>query len=209
MPGSRVSPETGTTPRLEQGLGAVGRMLDTNALSRQAEADLAERNAQLSVFVEYAPAAIAMFDRQMRFLAISRRFVVEHRLPQDAQLIGRSVYEVFRHIPQRWRDIHARVLSGEELSQEEDQFTHQDGNTDWVSWSMVPWRRDNGDIGGALLFAQLKTNQVEARHALAESEARFRATFENAAVGVALVGTDGSIRRANNCLARMLGYSIE
>ena len=190
-------------------MGAVGRMHDTNALSRQAEADLAERNAQLSVFVEYAPAAIAMFDRQMRFLAISRRFVVEHRLPQDAQLIGRSVYEVFRHIPQRWRDIHARVLSGEELSQEEDQFTHQDGNTDWVSWSMVPWRRDNGDIGGALLFAQLKTNQVEARHALAESEARFRATFENAAVGVALVGTDGSIRRANNGLARMLGYSIE
>ena len=150
-----------------------------------------------------------MFDREMRYLAVSRRFVVDYRLPQDAQLIGRSHYEIFPDIPQRWRDIHARVLAGEELSQEEDQFTHQDGRTDWVRWSMVPWRRADGNIGGALLFSELRTEQVEARRALTDSEARFRATFENAAVGVALVGSDGSILRANNSFARMLGYSVE
>ena len=55
----------------------------------------------------------------------------------------------------------------------------------------------------------LRTEQVEAQRALADSEARFRATFENAAVGVALVATDGSVLRANNSFARMLGYSIE
>ena len=74
---------------------------------------------------------------------------------------------------------------------------------------MVPWRRADGNIGGALLFAELRTEQVEARRALTDSEARFRATFENAAVGVALVGSDGSILRANNSFARMLGYSVE
>ena len=188
--------------------GAVNMLVDISERKR-AEADLAERKAQLAVFVEHAPAGIAMFDREMRYLAVSRRFVVDHRLPQDAQLIGRSVYEIFPNIPQRWRDIHARVLAGEELSQEEDQFTHQDGRTDWVRWSMVPWRRADGNIGGALLFAELRTEQVEARRALTDSEARFRATFENAAVGVALVGSDGSILRANNSFARMLGYSVE
>ena len=188
--------------------GAVNMLVDISERKR-AEADLAERKAQLAVFVEHAPAAIAMFDREMRYLAVSRRFVVDYRLPQDAQLIGRSLYEIFPDIPQRWRDIHARVLAGEELSQEEDQFTHQDGRTDWVRWSMVPWRRADGNIGGALLFAELRTEQVEARRALTDSEARFRATFENAAVGVALVGSDGSILRANNSFARMLGYSVE
>jgi PAS domain S-box-containing protein len=74
---------------------------------------------------------------------------------------------------------------------------------------MVPWRRADGNIGGALLFAELRTEQVDARRALADSEARFRATFENAAVGVALVGRNGSILRANNSFARMLGYSVE
>ena len=187
--------------------GAVNMLVDISE-RKQAEADLAEREAQLAVFVEHAPAAIAMFDREMRYIAVSRRFVVDYGLPPDTRLIGRSHYEVFPDIPQRWRDIHARVLTGEESSQEEDQFTHQ-GRTDWVRWSMVPWRRADGNIGGALLFAELRTEQVEARRALTDSEARFRATFENAAVGVALVGSDGSILRGNNCLARMLGYSVE
>jgi PAS domain S-box-containing protein len=188
--------------------GAVNMLVDISERKR-AEADLAERKAQLAVFVEHAPAAIAMFDREMRYLAVSRRYILDFRLPPDAQLIGRSHYEIFPDIPQRWRDVHARVLAGEELSHEEDQFARQDGSTHWVSWSMAPWRRADGSIGGALLFSEHRTEQVEARHALADSEARFRATFENAAVAVAMVGPDGSILRANNSFARMLGYSIE
>jgi PAS domain S-box-containing protein len=188
--------------------GAVNMLVDISERMR-VEADLAERQAQLAVFVEHAPAAIAMFDLEMRYLAVSRRYILDFRLPRDAQLIGRSHYEVFPDIPQRWRDVHARVLAGEELSQEEDQFTRQDGCTHWVRWSMAPWRRADGSMGGALLFSELRTEQVEARRALTDSEARFRATFENAAAGVALVGSGGSILRVNNSLVRMLGYSAE
>jgi PAS domain S-box-containing protein len=56
-------------------------------------------------------------------------------------------------------------------------------------------------------FAEVRTEQVEARRALAESETRFRAAFENAAVGVVLVDPQGSIFRVNGTFARMLGYS--
>ena len=56
-------------------------------------------------------------------------------------------------------------------------------------------------------FAEFKTEQAEARRALAESETRFRAAFENAAVGVVLVDPKGSILQANGTFARMLGYS--
>jgi len=199
------------TPLFDQSgrlIGAVNMLVDISE-RKQVEAALAERQGQLSVFVEHAPAAIAMFDREMRYLAFSRRYILDFRLPQDAQLIGRSHYEVFPDIPQRWRDVHARVLAGEELSEAEDQFTRQDGCTHWVRWSMAPWRRVDGSIGGALLFSEHRTEQVEARRALIDSEARFRGTFENAAVGVAMVGPDGSILRANDSFARMLGYSVE
>ena len=74
--------------------GAVNLLIDISERKR-VEADLAELTAQLAVFVEHAPVAIAMFDRQMRYLAVPRRFVVDYRLPQDAQLIGRSHYEIF------------------------------------------------------------------------------------------------------------------
>jgi PAS domain S-box-containing protein len=209
--GTRIPFIADPTPLFDESgrlIGAVSTLVDICERKR-VEAALAERQAQLAVFVEHAPAAIAMFDREMRYLAVSRRYIVDFRLPQGAQLIGRSHYEVFPDIPQRWRDVHARVLAGEELSQAEDQFTRQDGCTHWVRWSMAPWRRADGSIGGALLFSELRTEQVEARRALIDSEARFRGTFENAAVGVAMVGPDGSILRANNSFARMLGYSVE
>jgi PAS domain S-box-containing protein len=224
--GERVDPYETVRKRMDGSLvdvsvsvspvrNAAGEVIGASKIARditdrkRAEADLAERQSQLAVFVEHAPAAIAMFDREMRYLAVSRRYILDFRLPQGTQLIGRSHYEVFPDIPQRWRDVHARVLAGEELSQAEDQFTRHDGCTHWVRWSMAPWRRADGSIGGALLFSEHRTEQVEARRALIDSEARFRATFENAAVGVAVVDTDGSILRANNSFARMLGYSLE
>jgi PAS domain S-box-containing protein len=188
--------------------GAVNMLVDISERKR-VEANLAERQAQLALFVEHAPAAIAMFDCEMRYVAVSQRFAIDFRLPPEVQIIGKSHYQVFPEIPQRWRDIHARVLAGEELSNEEDQFTRADGRTEWTGWSMAPWRGGDGRIGGAVLFAEVRTEKVEARRALADSEARFRATFENAAVGVALVSTEGSILRANNSFARMLGYSVE
>jgi PAS domain S-box-containing protein len=188
--------------------GAVNMLVDVSERKRTAAAP-SEREVQLAVFVEHAPVAIAMFDRDLRYLAVSPRLIVDYRLPSGPQLVGRSHYEVFPELAQRWRDIHARVLAGEELSHEEDKFTHRDGRTDWVRWSIAPWRETNGSIGGALLFTEVRTEQVEARRALAESEARFRATFENAAVGVVLVAPNGSLLRVNDSFVRMLGYSRE
>ena len=186
--------------------GAVNMLVDISERKR-AEEVLAAREAQLAVFVEHAPAAIAMFDRNMHYLAASRRFVTDYRLPPGTQLVGRSHYEVFPDIPKRWRDIHARVLAGDELSHDEDAYPRQDGRTEWVRWLMTPWRNVDGSVGGALLFAEVRTEQVEGRRALAESEARFRAAFENAAVGVVLVDPQGSLLRVNDTFARMLGYS--
>jgi PAS domain-containing protein len=89
------------------------------------------------------------------------------------------------------------VLAGEELTSEEDFFPRQNGCTYWVRWSMKPWRAADGSISGTLLFTEVINEQVEARRALADSEARFRATFENAAVGIAHLAPDLRWLRAN------------
>lgn len=47
----------------------------------------------------------------------------------------------------------------------------------------------------------------QAEAALRQSELRFRATFENAAMGIALVNLDGRFVRANGALAAITGYS--
>jgi PAS domain S-box-containing protein len=187
----------------------VSKIISDITQRKRTEARLAEREAQLALFVEHAPAAIAMFDKDMICLAASRRFHSDYRVPENVQVIGVSHYQAFPEIPRRWRDVHARVLAGEELSADEDSFVRPDGRIDWSRWSMKPWRTPDGRIGGALLFTEVITAQVEARRALADSEARFRATFENAAVGIAHLAPDGRWLRVNEALCRILGYPAD
>ncbi len=187
----------------------VSKIISDITERRRTKARLAEREAQLALFVEHAPAAIAMFDTDMVCLAASRRFISDYRVPENVKVIGASHYEAFPEIPPRWREVHHRVLEGEELSADEDPFLRPDGRTDWCRWSMKPWRAADGRIGGALLFTEVITAQVEARRALADSEARFRAMFENAAVGIAHVSPDGRWLRVNEALCRIMGYTAD
>jgi PAS domain S-box-containing protein len=172
------------------------------------------KREQLALFVEQVPAAIAMFDTEMRYLATSHRFLSDLNLLfstdifAPAEVIGRSHYELFPDMPLRWRRIHARVLSGEKLAQDEDFLPCRDGRLECLRWSMKPWRTTEGRIGGALLFSELITEQVEAKRSLADSEARFRATFENAAVGIAHLGADLRWLRANGAFCRIVGWPL-
>jgi two-component system cell cycle sensor histidine kinase/response regulator CckA len=53
------------------------------------------------------------------------------------------------------------------------------------------------------------TDEVRSRHALQESESRFRGAFHSASVGMALTALDGTFVQVNDRLAEMLGYSVE
>lgn len=53
----------------------------------------------------------------------------------------------------------------------------------------------------------LLVQRLRAEESLRESEARFRAIFEGAAIAIVLVGTDGRIIESNPALETMLGYS--
>ena len=169
-------------------------------------------------YIEQIPANIAIFDDEMRYRAVSHRHLAEMsqmhsvEVPAPEKVIGGIFFEVWPSMPSRWLDAFTRVLGGEELSEKEDLVenlvTGQDGRRVWARWSLKPWRDVQGQIGGALLFAELITEQVEMRHALADSEARFRATFENAAVGIAHLDSEHRWIRANEALCRMLGWPI-
>jgi PAS domain S-box-containing protein len=188
------------------GLSVVVRDLTER---KRTEARLAEREAQLALFVDHAPAAIAMFDTGMRYMAVSRRYLSDYRVPEGTEIIGHSHYEIFPDLPPRWRELHARVMAGEEITRDEEPYPRPDGHIEWSRSYMKPWRKPGGEIGGALLFSEVITAQVEARRALAESEARFRATFENAAVGMGLLGRNLKWMRVNDVLCRTLGYPVD
>jgi len=128
----------------------------------EATSALRKSERMLRLFVEYSPAAIAMFDLDMTILAASRRFITDYRL-EGREVVGRSHYEVFPEIPERWKEIHRRCLAGAVEKADEDPFTRQDGSTDWVRWEIHPWYESEEKIGGILLFSEVITERVQAQ----------------------------------------------
>lgn len=129
------------------------------------ETKLREREEQLNLFVQYAPAAIAMFDRDMRYLAWSRRWSDDYGLG-ERDLGGCSHYDIFPEIPQRWRDIHRRCLAGATEFSEADPFVRQDGTTQWLKWFICPWNGADGSIGGIAVFSEDITERKKGEDAL-------------------------------------------
>ncbi|MEM6490524.1 MAG: ATP-binding protein [Pseudomonadota bacterium] len=107
-------------------------------------------------FIQSLPVAAAMFDREMRYLAHSDQWVEDYRL-HGVDLIGRSHYDVFPEIPERWREIHQRNLRGEQLSMDDDPFHRADGRVDYVSWTNAPWTTPDGAVGGVIMVTKLTT----------------------------------------------------
>ncbi|MBL8793038.1 MAG: PAS domain-containing protein, partial [Planctomycetia bacterium] len=132
---------------------------DLRARLAQAEAALASQPAmaeQLRLFVEHAPAAIAMLDRDMKYLLASRRWQTEYQL-EGQDLIGRSHYEVFPNLSDDWKAFHRRCLAGETIARDEDSFTLADGSLCWLRWAIHPWHDARGAVGGLLIFSEVIT----------------------------------------------------
>ncbi len=139
---------------------------------KRTECKLVENEALLRLFIEYAPASIAMFDRNMCYLAVSNRWKEDFRLPLEQPLVGHSHYEVFPEIPERWREIHQRGLKGERLLADEDFFVREDGSTQWIKWEIIPWELSDGRIGGILVATEEITERMLAKMALREANLR-------------------------------------
>jgi PAS domain-containing protein len=78
----------------------------------------------LKIFVKHVPAAVAMLDRDMRYLQVSDRWCVDFSL-DSSQLLGHSHYEVFPDIPDQWKQLHRRALAGEMLRADEDRWDRE------------------------------------------------------------------------------------
>lgn len=100
-----------------------------------------------------SPSAVAVFDRQMRYLLATDAWKTQYKLG-SIDLIGRSHYDIFPEIPESWRDKHRLGLNGERLSAQSDRFLRADGTVQYIKWLIEPWNDAQGEIGGIILYTE-------------------------------------------------------
>ncbi|HEY4786951.1 MAG TPA: PAS domain S-box protein, partial [Bacteroidales bacterium] len=128
---------------------------------KKAEEDIKSSEAKARLFVENVPMPVAMFDTDMRYMMVSKRWAQDYKLG-DQPLIGRTHYEIFPEIPDRWKEDHRRVLAGEIYRNEADCFERADGSIQWLRYELYPWRKNDGQIGGIVMFTEDITERKKA-----------------------------------------------
>lgn len=128
---------------------------------RQDRMLLRKTSERLQLLVRQAPVALAMFNREMDYLAVSQRWIDDFGLRGRA-VIGASFCDVFPKAPERWRDIYHKALAGDEISHHQEQFEREDGSIRWLEWGLRPWHGVDGEIGGVVIFSE----DVTERHKL-------------------------------------------
>ena len=171
-----------------------------------AETLLTNEQSLLRLFIKHTPAAIAMFDTDMRYIQVSDRFLTDYDL-QGQDLAGRSHYDVFPDLPERWRAAHRRILAGAVERCEEDSYITSDGSTGYLQWESLPWRKVDGEIGGLILFTQVITARKRAEEALRASEERFAKIFHLSPFRMGILRIrDGIVLEVNESWTKGTGF---
>lgn len=132
---------------------------------------------KLKSFVEHAPVAIAMLDRNLRYVMTSRRWRTDFATG-DRDLTGVRHYDVFPDLPGPWCTNHLRALDGEGYHGDADAWKRADGTMAWFRRDVQPWRDSTGAIGGIVIFIEDVSVRKQTDDALAEGQSRLRLALE-------------------------------
>ena len=130
----------------------------------------------IAAFVEDAPNAVAMLDRDLRFLKFSSSFFTGMGI-DESRIVGRTPYEIAPEM-ERFRAHHQRCLAGARERTEAERIQPPTGGDRWMTWDVGPWRHDDGSIGGILIIARDVTAQHRAEEALEQTRAFLATVIE-------------------------------
>jgi len=176
--------------------------------------DTAEAKLRLGVERQRYHDMLAGMGAGLAVLDADRRIVWANDLvskwfgPMD-EIIGKHCYEVYRHRQTACEGCEAErcFATGEMSAGEEHRGRRTDGEEIIFNVVASPMKGRTGKIEQILEVLEDVTGLRRAEEAMRESEAKFRAVFEQARDGFLLVAEDGKILEFNDAAHNDLGYT--
>lgn len=190
--------------RLEAGYAARD-LLSVDRRRQETRKRLATAENMLRLFIEQAPTAIAILDTELRYLAVSRRWLSDLRLNED-DVIGRGHADLFGAAAAPWQDRLGACLAGAPSQGGADRLQRPDGSVAWVRWQLRPWQQADGAPGGVVMFTEIVTDRLRTERQLRDNVARSRALYHNTPVMLHSIDAERRIIAVSDYWLAMLGY---
>jgi PAS domain S-box-containing protein len=187
----------------------IGMVIDTNAQKR-ALSELAESEKRFRAMFENAGIGIALVNPERQALAVNNSLVRISGYTRE-ELLSKNGYNLShpddREVGIReYRELVAGRLDSYPVQR---RYLRKDGKPYWVQQTISAVRDNSGQLSYLVAMVEDIDQQKQDQERLRESEARFRAVFDNAAIGVAVLSLDGNIIQSNQTFTGLTGYLEE
>jgi len=189
-------------------LGGQIRITRLNEKRHTVEEQLAVAEARFQAFFNDPAVAIGILSLERTLVDANPTFFRILGYDRD-ELIGKNAAVVtYPDDDPASAQLFKELLAGQRTAYESDRrYIRKNGEIFWAHVTMTIVRGSDNQprylVGVLLDIDQQKRDAL----ALAESEARFRAAFESAAIGMAELSLDGRILKANAAICKMSGYT--
>jgi len=149
--------------------------------------------------------ALAVFDRDLRYLSVSDQFLQDYQITRE-NIIGKSHYDIFPDIPERWKNAYNKALTGKTSSSADDFFVRKDGKRFINRWKTCPWYLSSGEVGGVILYTELISERKNLESKLQKEQELTALVLQTMGQGIVILDVDMVREYVNPAFCRMLGY---
>ena len=174
---------------------------------KQAEDSLRELLDFRQTLIESIPNPVFYKDSNRKYMGCNEAFAALLGLPKE-EVVGKSVYEVVsKEVANVWNEKDQELIDRPHVQVYEFTTLGLDGTERTFVNHKAPFFDADGRLAGLIGVMVDITDRKNVERALRESEERYRAIFNNAAVGIMITDMYGKFVKANSAALKTLGYT--